>query len=121
MWQQKERIENLRMKVLVISFQPPQQKTTGPFVYCSDSERKLYRHFGMLKAGFWDLWGPSSLFAYLQLLLKGRKIEPSTADIHQRGGDVLIDPQGWVRFHHIGRGPADRPNIETIFQVIERG
>lgn len=109
------------MKVLVISFQPPQQKARGPFIYCSDSERKLYRHFGMLKAGFWDLWGPSSLFAYLLLLLKGRKIESSTADIHQRGGDVLIDPQGWVRFHHIGRGPADRPNIEEIFQVVEKG
>lgn len=110
------------MKVMVVSFQVPQQKATGMFTYCSDSdERKLYRHFGMLKAGFWDLWGPRSLFAYLLLLLKGRKIESSAADIHQRGGDVLIDPQGWVRFHHIGRGPADRPAIETIFQVVEKG
>lgn len=109
------------MQVVVISFQPPQQKAAGPFTYCYDSERKLYRYFGMLEARFWDLWGPRSLFAYLQLLLKGRKLEPSTADIHQRGGDVLIDPQGLVRFHHIGRGPADRPDIEKIFQVVEKG
>ena len=106
---------------MVISFQPPQQKVTGPFTYYCDTERKLYRYFGMFDAKFWDLWGPSSLFAYLQLLLKGRKIESSTADIHQRGGDVLIDSQGVVRFHHIGRGPADRPDIEKIFQVVEEG
>ena len=32
----------------------------------------------------------------------------------QQGGNVLIDPGGIVRCHHIGRGPADRPSVRVI-------
>ncbi|HSH13152.1 MAG TPA: SelL-related redox protein, partial [Desulfurivibrionaceae bacterium] len=38
--------------------------------------------------------------------------------IHQRGGDVLIDPNGMVRLHHIGKGPADRPRVEDILRLV---
>lgn len=108
------------MKVIVITFQSPSLEKIPQFSYYSDSGRQLYRYFGMLRAGFWDIWGPRTLLAYLQLLLKGRKMLPSVADIHQRGGDVLIDPEGRVRYHHIGSGPADRPDLEKIFRVVER-
>ena len=33
-------------------------------------------------------------------------------------GDVLIDPAGVVRLHHASRGPADRPTVESILQVV---
>ena len=108
------------MKVMVITFEPPGD-TQGQYPYYHDCDRQLYRYFGMQRASFWDLWGPRTLFMYLQLLLKGRKLQTSTADIHQRGGDVLIDPAGRVCLHHIGRGPADRPDLETILQVVAKG
>ena len=53
-------------------------------------------------------------------VLQGRRLQASEADIHQRGGNVLLDPRGRVRFHHIGSGPADRPALETIFRVVEQ-
>ncbi len=109
------------LKAMVITFEPLRGDEAPPFPYGYDSERQLYRYFGMLDAGFWDLWGPRTLLTYLRLLLKGWKLLPSTADIHQRGGDVLINPEGRVCFHHIGRGPADRPALEKIFKVIEKG
>jgi hypothetical protein len=109
------------MKVMVITFEEPSAAEIPGFSYYCDRDRQLYRYFGILRAGFWDLWGPRTLLVYLHLLLKGRKILPSAADIHQRGGNVLIDPGGWVRFHHIGSGPADRPDLERIFRVIEKG
>lgn len=73
----------------------------------------------MFSAGFWDLWGPRSWLAYLKLLAKGQKLRKSEGDMEQRGGDVLIDPAGIIRLHHIGSGPGDRPDISIILEMIK--
>ena len=39
----------------------------------------------------------------------------------QRGGDVLIDPDGIVRMHRVGKGPADRPGVERFLQIVAAG
>jgi len=72
----------------------------------------------MLSASFLDIWGPRSWWAYLKEILKGRLPKTSHGDIYQRGGDLLIDPDGIVHLHHVGAGPADRPAVETILQKI---
>ena len=84
-----------------------------------DEQRNLYREYGILDASFWDIWGPKSWWVYFKEILKGHMPEKSTGDISQRGGDVLIDPDGIIRLHHIGEGPADRPSIKSILQVLE--
>ncbi|NJC88449.1 MAG: redoxin domain-containing protein [Desulfuromonas sp.] len=83
-----------------------------------DADRAVYRGYGMLMASFWDLWGPSTWRAYLREIMRGRLPQPAHGDIHQRGGDVLIDPAGIVRLHHVGRGPADRPPVDAILQRL---
>lgn len=83
-----------------------------------DTGRELYRRYGMLSAGWWDVWGPATWKAYLREMLKGHLPRKSSGDIFQRGGDVLIDPDGIVRLHHIGTGPADRPSVEEILAKI---
>lgn len=83
-----------------------------------DDKRETYKNYGMLHASFWDIWGPRTWWAYFKELLKGQKLQKSADDIFQRGGDVLIDPQGIVRLHHIGNGPADRPAVLRILQQI---
>jgi len=85
-----------------------------------DETRDTYRNYGMLAASFWDIWGLKSWQAYLRALLKGEKLRHSQGDIYQRGGDVLIDPAGIVRLHHVGEGPADRPAVEAILRRIDR-
>ncbi|MGW8195734.1 MAG: SelL-related redox protein [Desulforhopalus sp.] len=125
-WQQQERLTRLNIRLMIITFDrgsgssasagSPGEKT--PAVYC-DAERKLYRHFGMGKAGFWDLWHPGTLWAYLRLVAAGWTLQKSTGDIYQRGGDVLIDPGGTVRFHHVAAGPTDRPDPEDLFNLVE--
>lgn len=84
-----------------------------------DESRTLYRAYGMLDAGFWDIWGPGTWAAYCREILRGRLPKKSSGDIHQRGGDVLIDPEGIVRMHHVGTGPADRPAVDVILQTIK--
>lgn len=93
-------------------------ETGWPWPLLVDEQRQLYHGYGMLEAGFWDLWGPSSWRAYWRELVRGRFPKPATGDIQQRGGDVLIDPQGVVRYHHIGKGPADRPSVATLLAMV---
>lgn len=83
-----------------------------------DSARDLYMAYDMLQASFLDLWGLKSWQVYLRELLKGQKLHMATNDIHQRGGDIVIDPDGIIRLHHVGNGPADRPSVERILQII---
>ena len=115
----------MNIKVIVITFEPlrslafPVVEAAVSFPYYVDEERRLYQYYGILEAGFWDLWGPRTWLIYLRLLLKGRKVIKSQSDINQRGGDVLIDPNGIVQYHHIGSGPGDRPEPAQIFNQVE--
>ena len=116
MWQHQQTLDRLRVAVLPISFQhPPTCALPAAFApppvdYFLDLEKNLYHHYGMFSAGFWDIWGPSTWVAYLKLLARGQKLRKSEGDLEQRGGDVLIDPDGIIRLHHIGSGPGDRPD-----------
>ena len=83
-----------------------------------DEKRELYRGYGMLAASCWDIWGPKTWWAYLKAVLHGQKLQQSQGDVSQRGGDVLIDPVGLVRLHHVGEGPADRPSVEQLLKAI---
>ncbi len=83
-----------------------------------DERRDLYHAYGMLTAGFWEIWGPATWWAYLKEMVRGRFPRKSEGDISQRGGDVLIDPSGIVRMHHVGKTPADRPSVASILERI---
>ena len=80
-----------------------------------DHDRRLYRSYGKLRGRLRDIWGVRTWMAYLKELVGGHLPKYSGGDTRQLGGDVLIDPDGIVRFHHIGRGPADRPSVAAIF------
>ena len=73
----------------------------------------------MERAGFRDVWGLRTLKSYFRLLLQGKKLLKSQGDVYQRGGDVLIDPDGKIRFHHISIGPGDRSPLDTILAVVD--
>lgn len=72
----------------------------------------------MLTASFWDVWGPKTWWAYLKEPANGTALKTSEGDISRRGGDVLIDPAGTVRLHHVGAGPADRPSVESLLKLV---
>ncbi|MCJ7603671.1 MAG: SelL-related redox protein [Desulfobulbaceae bacterium] len=111
-------------KVVVVTFEAGflarryMEETGIEWPLLVDENRDIYRAYGMLDAGFWDVWGPSTWLAYLKEILRGRLPNKSSGDIRQRGGDVLIDAEGIVRLHHVGFGPADRPEVAAILQAI---
>lgn len=119
-------MDRLNIRLVVVSF----EKNGGdPLTLCNtggegggyylDEDRALYSYFGMHQARFWDLWGLRTLWTYFRLIGKGRTMQKSTGDIYQRGGDVLLSPDSTVRFHGIADGPADRPDPETLFRIVE--
>jgi len=120
----EESLTELGIKVVVVTFEAGYfarqyvEETNLPWPLLIDENRELYRAYGMLSAGFWDIWGPKTWWAYLKEMLHGRLPKKSTGDISQRGGDVLIDPIGTVRFHHVGQGPSDRPSPAAILRIV---
>jgi alkyl hydroperoxide reductase subunit AhpC len=124
--QQKERVERLGIEVLVVSFEDEehalnyQKETALEWPMVVDKQLELYSYYGLTRAGFRDLWGFATWKVYLREILKGNLPKSAKGDVHQRGGDVLIDPQGIVRLHLIGKGPADRPAIDEVLRIVEK-
>ena len=83
-----------------------------------DQSLTLYSAYGMHRGRVRDVLGPASVWIYAKLLARGRKPQSPSGDAFQLGGDVLVDPGGIVRLHHVGKGPADRPSVESILQVV---
>lgn len=113
-----------RIKVAIVTFESDYfarsyaAETGLDWPLLIDANRDLYHGYDMLNATFWDVWGPRTWWVYGKELLKGEKLHKTEGDVMQRGGDVLIDPNGIVRLHHVGEGPADRPAVETILALV---
>lgn len=86
-----------------------------------DWRRALYSAYGMGRGRWSAIWGPANWWTYIRLIARGRRLRRPTGDIHQLGGDVLVDPAGRVALHHVGKGPADRPAVAALFERVSRG
>lgn len=124
--QQKERIEALNLKILIITFEHRAiaeayaKATHLEWPMIVDENREWYQAFNMHKGGRWKIFGPSSWWTYIKLLFRGRKLKSPTGDVRQLGGDILIAPEGEVKLHHVGETPADRPEVDAILKIIEQ-
>ncbi|MFV2069765.1 MAG: SelL-related redox protein [Pirellulales bacterium] len=123
--QQVDALETLNVRVVAVTFESgwlPEayvEETELPWPLLIDDSRRLYAAYDMSRGHGWNLFGPAALGSYAKLLLRGRRIRRPTGDVYQLGGDVLIDPNGIVRLHHVGNGPADRPEIDSLLQIAK--
>lgn len=121
--QHETEISSLDVDVVVVTFESLsmaknyRRETTFAWPILIDESRELYRAYGMDRGGWWAIYGPSSWWGYLKLLIRGRTLRRPTGDVHQLGGDVLIDPKGIVQVHQVGRKPVDRPAISSLLAV----
>lgn len=125
MRQREEELEELGVRVLVVTFQPDAvglnyiRQTGLQWPLLIDEARELYGAYGMERGRWGELLAPEMWWAYFKLMARGRRPRgPSGGDVKQLGGDVLIDPQGTVRLHHVGRNPADRPPVNSLLQTV---
>lgn len=122
--EREQELKDRNVKVVIVTFEAGFLATqylreTGlDWPLLVDEDRELYHGYGMLNASFWDVWGPKTWWVYLKGALKGTLPQKSDGDISQRGGNILVDPDGIVRLHHVGDGPADRPELNTVFSCL---
>ncbi len=122
--QLEQELQALQVRVVVVTFQAgpavdayvEQTGLTWPVL--SDPKLDLYSAYGMGRGRWRNLIGFSTVRVYLKLMLRGRRLRWSGADVAQLGGDVLVDPTGIVRLHHVGDGPADRPTVQSILNEV---
>ena len=122
--QQEEELQALGIDVAVVTFQSSpvaenyvrETKLAWPILI--DESLTLYSAYGMERGRVWDVWGPATMGVYFKLMSKGRMPRKPAGDVQQLGGDILIDPRGIVSIHHVGTGPADRPTIESILEIV---
>jgi len=121
--QARAELDRLEIQTLVVTFEGMSEareyvaETGLEWPLLVDPERSLYRTYGMGRARWRHLWGLATVRAYWREARMGRLPRLPRADTVQQGGDVLIDPEGIVRLHHVGRGPADRPLVERLIAV----
>ena len=124
MRQHEDELDTLDLRPVVVTFQASPLaeayvlETNLEWPIVSDESLTLYSAYGMHHGRIWDVWGPATIWVYLRLMMRGKWPHAPAGNVHQLGGDVLIDPQGIVRLHHVGSGPADRPSVQSIFDVI---
>ncbi len=124
MRQHSNEIDELGVKVCVVTFESEFfvsayiRETDVPWPFLMDKDRQLYTAYDMLQGRASDILGLRSWWAYAKLMLRGRRLRRSEGDIYQLGGDVLVDPEGIIRLRHVGRGPADRPEVSDILDIV---
>ena len=122
--QRQADIDALELQVTAITFETRQfaqayvAETGFPWPLLVDETRSLYATYGMHRGSLWAIGGPQNWGAYLRLIVRGQMPRLPHGDVHQLGGDVLVDPGGVVRLQHVGRGPADRPSIDSLLAVV---
>lgn len=86
-----------------------------------DKERSLYAAYGMERLKWWQHYSPVSIAKYVWLTLQGHFPGKPGSDWQQLGGDVLIDPDGIVRFIYRSLTPHDRPKVGRILSIVING
>ena len=124
--QHTDELQRLAVRVVVVTFEEKRraalyvEQTALEWPLVIDPTRSLYQAYGMERADWSTLLGPATWIVYAKLMFQGRRPRASTGDVKQLGGDVLIDPEGIVRLHHVGDGPADRPPVQALLDIVRR-
>ena len=112
--------------VVVISFVAPERLQAylrlrpWPFRVLTDPSRAAYRAFGLERASWGTLMRPRVILRYLGLILRGWLPRPAHEDVHQLGGDFVIDASGGITYEYRSSDPTDRPSVDELLEAVAR-
>ena len=125
----RERLDEFRglgAEIVVISFVGPERLSQylkahpWPFRVLADPSRSAYRAFGLGSATWMQLLRPRVIARYFGLIFRGRMPHVAQEDVHQLGGDFVLDRTGRIVFEHRSRDPADRPSVEELLAAVRQ-
>lgn len=94
--------------------------TNCHFPMLLDVDRRLYRALG-LKRSVSKVWTVSSLVYYAEQKLAGRTLLAmfKEDDLHQLGGDFIIDPTGKFVLVYQSKTSTDRPTTDYLLSFLK--
>ncbi len=123
----KPEFDRRAVTVIAVSFAEPaklayyQEQHRWPFKLLADPERNAYETFTLKRLSSFRVFSPVTLSLYFKLWRRGMKQEPyGGEDIHQSGGDFLLDREGNILFAHRSQEPGDRPAPTRLLEEIDR-
>jgi peroxiredoxin len=123
----KVEFDRRNVSIVVVSFADPaklvryQKQHQWPFTILADPQRTAYRAFNLKSLSWFQVFSLATLLSYLKFFREGMKRENyGKEDIHQSGGDFLLDREGNILFAHHSQDPADRPAGSTLLSEIDR-
>ena len=111
-------------EIVVVTFADPRvlasyrRRFADPFTVVSDEDRLTYQALGFGRGSFWRIWGWKAAKKYVELLRQGHKLERTTADTRQLGGNAIVGRDGRLAWIYAGAGPDDRPTVDEIVDAV---
>lgn len=98
------------------------RQTPLPCPVVADPDRAAYRQFGLGRASWWTLLRPTVLGLYLKLAWRGGPVRrpPKGEDVHQLGGDFVLDGRRRLAYAHCSADPGDRPTAAELIAAAHR-
>ena len=115
-----------RAQIVVVTFVQPGrlaqylQVRPWPFRVLADPERAAYRAFGLESASWLRILRPQVILKYLALILRGWLPRPAHEDVHQLGGDFVLDTSGRIIYSYRSHDPTDRPSVDELIQAVAK-
>lgn len=96
-------------------------ETKCPFPYYREPSRALYQALG-LKRSVESVWSTTTLSYYGAQMAKGTPLPKGYKDVkddlHQMGGDFILDKHSTLQFVYRSKTPNDRPSVDQILAVL---
>jgi peroxiredoxin len=89
-----------------------------PVLTCGD-DLAIFREWGLERASFGQIFGPSVLIAAIKATLNGHKQTKVIGDGLQMPGAFVVDTKGIVRFVHRNKTAADHALNDDLLKAIQ--
>ena len=121
----KLKFEESKIDVKLVTFEPVDrvaeyvEQFSIEWPVLIDEEKVAYQQFGFGRASSWTLLNPMSCLRYIGLMIRGKMPGKPGGDLHQLGGDVLVDDAGYIRYYVASQTPFDRPSPSEILTMVQ--
>lgn len=95
-----------------------QRGRLAPLAVLIDEHRDAYRAYGLSRGSVWKVYAPKIWWAYLKLMVRGRRFRWPVDDTLQLGGDFVVGRDGRLQYCFRSADPDDRPPVEDLIASV---